>query len=94
MREMEQLEKVENQTFSRFQMTKQQKKFHTKQMQEATQDNLSRIDAFQDLENILANRSEKIKESQEYGVGNRHLTKIKTNFDKSMKQMKNKGNAF
>ena len=90
-KEFETLQKVELANFTRMQMTKKQRKHHLKMMQDANQDNLDRIDAFRDLENILNKRSQREKEAQEYNVANRHLTKIKTNFDKSMKSIKNKG---
>ena len=58
MKDMETLEKVELQNFTRMNMTKAQKKFHRQQMLAHDQDKLDQIDEFKDIENILYNRAD------------------------------------
>ena len=58
MKDMETLEKVELQNFTRMNMTKAQKKFHRQQMLAQNQDKLDQIDEFKDIENILYNRAD------------------------------------
>ena len=53
IREMEKLEKVENATFSRMNMSKAQKKYHKKMMEEGNQERFDKIDELRDIEDIL-----------------------------------------
>ena len=56
MKEMEKLEKVEQMNFTRMNMTKAQKKYHRKMMQEGEQDKMDFIDELGDINKILDSR--------------------------------------
>ena len=58
MKDMEQLERVEQENFTRMQMTKAQKKYHRKMMEEGNQDKLDHFDELKDLEHVLFKRAE------------------------------------
>lgn len=58
IKDMETLEKVELQNFTRMTMTKAQKKFHRQQMLGQNVDKLDQIDEFKDIENIIYNRAD------------------------------------
>ena len=56
MKEMENLEKVELNTFTRMQMTKAQKKYHAKMMKEGNHDRLDQFDELKDIDLLLNHR--------------------------------------
>ena len=57
MKEMEELEKVENMYFTRMSMTKAQKKYHRKMMAEGNQDRLDQFDELKDIDMLLSGNS-------------------------------------
>ena len=63
LKEMKKLEAVENQFFTRMQMTKKQRNYHEQMMKSQGMDNLQNIDDFGEIEKIF--RYKEIKEKNE-----------------------------
>lgn len=57
MKDMENLEKVENQFFTRMTMSAAQKKYHKKMLEEGNKDNLDNFDELKDIESMLDSRN-------------------------------------